>query len=68
MGTSLLSTILTLLNAVQKETTEYDEKVLDLAQISMLVVIAEQAAKSADNLTYCEEKLGLFQRLLYIFS
>ena len=56
------------MNAVQKETMEYDEKVLDLAQISMLVVIAEQAAKSADNLTYCEEKLGLFQRLLYIFS
>ena len=62
------------LYAVQKETPEYDEKIFDLAQISMLIVLAEQAAESADRLSYCaseskrHQRLSGLKRVLYIFS
>ena len=38
------------LHAVQKSCPGYDEKVLDLAQISMLVAMSEKAARSADQM------------------
>ena len=62
------------LYSVQKETPEYDEKIFDLAQISMLIVLAEQAAESADRLSYCareskrHQRFSGLKRLLYIFS
>ena len=47
------------LYSVQKETPEYDEKILDLAQISMLVVMAEQAAESAKGSAFFVTKFEI---------